>query len=439
MTNNYSFLLLLTVATLLLSVHSLVCKDEAGLSNEEKTSLETLANTFKMMTDEARDNYERSVGKSREFIDFENANQVVRIAYYKLDQADMVNEYDFLKTMTEVDVALDGSPRIVERVVSAECWKNETKITFRIVIERFRGFMTKGLVKDTKLKAYLALFENRLSMYKSLAVAMQQVYAKNIKFNNLDASTIMYKKAEDDFSASPFVENDSPYIFVLSDFRFAKGLDDASDGAMTSFLDHEDYLGNVAGTDELKRTTEIFNLGMVFLQFETTILTRLQDPNIDNRPQAVSDVYSKMPETSCDLSISFGSKTPFAKNVTWQIFNTIVQYHRSWNHSEEIDEDITMSYASFGEDVAYYLSGVSMIFGLQELTVYPGLADKEEAMGKVGESYAALIGLILKMVGENKADDGRPNQDEVAGQIDQIQNLYKEGIAMLSRRRLLMV
>ena len=439
MTNNYSFLLLLTLTALFHSAHSLTCKDEEGLSNDEQALLVALGKTFSLGTEDARNNYERAVGKSREFIDIANANQVVRIAYYKLDQAGMVNEYDALKTMTDVDLALNGTPRIVERVVSAECWKSTTKITFKIVIERFRGFMNKGLVKDTQLKAYLAVFENRLKFYKSLTMAMQQVYAKNMKYNNLDASTIMYKKVDDDFSVSPFVDNDSEYIFVLSDFRFAKGLDDSSDGQITSFLDHEDYLGNIAGSDELKCTTEIFTLGMVFLQFETTILMRLQDPNIDNRSSIVSEAYAKLPETSGDLSISFGSKTPFNKNVTWQVFNAIVQYHRSWNHGEDIDDQITMGYGSFVDDVAYYMSGLSILFGLQELTVSPGLADKEEAMGKVGDSYGAFIGLVLKMVGENKADDGRPNHDEVAAQIDAIVNSYKEGIAMLDRQRLVLI
>ena len=111
----------------------------------------------------------------------------------------------------------------------------------------------------------------------------------------------------------------------------------------------------------------------------------------------------------------------------------------NWNNGKVTKNKIEPSFDSINKDIAYIMRALSLIFSLIEEKRCNDFAKNPAALKQILGTYAEFNKMVLKMLDENDYVSGRPNQQEVSDKALALMKTFKDGEALYSRRRLLIV
>ena len=426
---------------LLGNIISIECFEKDYLNTEERA----YHNKIEQLYDKARGAnkhlFLRDLKRGREFIHPEDPNKVIRIHYYDQlkHQGYIMLEADRLETLNSNDAQLEGSPRISQKIFKVFCVIHEDIYTYAVELERFRGQMIESTKQDPALTTYLMDFGNRLELYQTLTVALQHYYNIGYKHCALDIKQILYKRRDDDFSKNDGLNNDSQYDFVMSNLGYMVPTDTPCSNGRKDSQDHNDKLGNIPSSDKCKRKIEVFGLGLIFLELEVLVNGVNENLEIANKQEVVIEGYSALPDAPRDLELFFKKKTPLSDYTLIEMFSKIRTMIAMWNSKVTIVEGLDVTYKSVNKDLEYVTKVNTFIFETHNNTLCPTLVKNNNAKQKIDGAYKMLNVLMLKMMEENDFVNGRPNQNEIGIKLVEILSDYKAGVAMINRRRQMLV
>lgn len=377
--------------------------------------------------------------EGREYIHPDDPNKTVRIHYYDTSDGHeyLLAEVDKLSEFSTKDIQLNGSPRFSQRIYKVLCTYEQNIYTLIMELERFRGNLLEQLVEERGLLAYMIDFGNRLSIYSQLALIMQNYFEMGYKHCALDSSRIIYKREGDDFSQA--LSNDSAVQVALGDLRFVTPLDTPCTKGLKFSQDHDDALKKIPKTDKCKRKIEMFGLAMIFVEIEVYFMTLVGDPQMEDRLTAISKGYKEFPDAPSDLETLFKRKDPFKGKTPAEMLYPLRTMISNWNNGKVTKNKIEPSFDSINKDIAYIMRALSLIFSLIEEKRCNDFAKNPAALKQILGTYAEFNKMVLKMLDENDYVSGRPNQQEVSDKALALMKTFKDGEALYSRRRLLIV
>ena len=386
-----------------------------------------------------QDTYTREFENGREFVHPDDPNKVLKIHLY-----DKKSDIDETVKITSEQNALQTLMQKGEEVGVAVTQKLSKVLDFKIsnrfggisfAMDRYRGTLVDGIKNDAVLRASLADFASRLSMYRQLAFIFQQMSAANMKYCNIEVDRVLYKKAGDDFSKVPFQETDSEFDFVLTDYLFVKDLDSPCVEGFAGTWDQQDAKGNIPQTGACKGKVEIFGLAMLILKIETNLLMVKQDGSVLSKDQNMKDALKTMPDAPKYISKTFSTKQAILTTQSFEILAKVWDW--VGNASADPDTLIDWEFILSGSDLLPYMAYVEqanlLIFEQRDLGKYPALGGNHDVRGKVVGNYAALNTLLQSMLQPNGDVDGRPDAASVVTALTQIQQGYVANIQSLSR------
>lgn len=417
-----------------------------GKDSPEKTAEQQLITRFKVLyfmdEQESKDLHIRDLGfGGKEFIHPEDPNQIVRI--YKLpkqlQESNMLKEQEIIELLMSREKELGNNVPLTQSLNRMLSFQFDDKRCYSFEMERYRGDLITGFFRDPELRESLMDFERRLELYETLAFALQQFSALNIKHCNLEIRRVLYKKQLDDFSVRPLPARDCLFTFVLSEFKYAKPITSPCDEGMPSFWDHEDALGKIPSSSKCKHKIEVFGLGMLILKIETLALMTKGDHQSKSWSNELKQALTAMSSAPPDLETYYGTATPIPKESSYEVMNEIIESLDYWNRGVSDSSKINFSAASLLEDLAYVAQANAVMFGRHELSDHPSLAGNEVVKGKVAAHYTAFNSMLVKMLMPNDFLNGRLTQGQVYAALHQVRLGYSASIQALARNRLLLV
>ena len=417
---------------------SLDCIEFSELDEEQLAYYTTVEKMYSNNLYNQTEFFLRNEEKGMAFVDPDDANREIRLHHYytHLNDQILLTEYDNIKALNDADLALQDGSRFAQRIFNVFCTIDKKKITFIMVLERFRDDVMSGMVKDVRLRGYLMDFNNRLEFYKSLVSAFQQIYLLGMKHCGMTPGMVLYKKSDDDFSEFPLPETEEPYIFVIAGLVEMTTLDKVCGTRAAKFLDHDEARKNASTTSKCQRKVEIFTLGMVMIAFETTVFTLSYDVTVNRRSKELQTLFSKLGKTTEELEIRFsGEEYPILKHQLIDIANQIFGMMEVWNLRDDIDEDLEYSYDHLNLDLIYLSNGNCIAFAYGQMLTYPRFREHEEARVKLVKMYIVFYKVILGMCESNDYVNGRPTQEEVYSKLTGVQTSYNGILTSLQDRR----